>query len=142
MIILNVIFQQNRLTAKEEELERLNTDLRLTKEARKADQILWNIDRARNRNEKIDNTDSVETIRKQYRDCETFYSKEMDRLNDKITEITAEKNRQKNEAQKTIRVLSEQIKVLEIEQKNLSQNKDSQQVVKVRISMNCYSILL
>ncbi|NP_001355535.1 Girdin [Caenorhabditis elegans] len=124
---------QNRLTAKEEELERLNTDLRLTKEARKADQILWNIDRARNRNEKIDNTDSVETIRKQYRDCETFYSKEMDRLNDKITEITAEKNRQKNEAQKTIRVLSEQIKVLEIEQKNLSQNKDSQQVVKEMI---------
>ncbi|CBJ25076.1 Girdin [Caenorhabditis elegans] len=57
----------------------------------------------------------------------------MDRLNDKITEITAEKNRQKNEAQKTIRVLSEQIKVLEIEQKNLSQNKDSQQVVKEMI---------
>ncbi|CAI2356096.1 unnamed protein product [Caenorhabditis sp. 36 PRJEB53466] len=124
---------QNRLAAKEEELERLNTDLRLTKEARKADQILWNIDRARGRNEKIDNTDSVETIRKQYRDCETFYSKEMDRLNDKITEITAEKNRQKNEAQKTIRVLGEQIRVLEIEQKNLSQNKDSQQVVKEMI---------
>ncbi|CAL2051013.1 unnamed protein product [Caenorhabditis brenneri] len=124
---------QNKLTAKEEELERLNTDLRLTKEARKADQILWNIDRARGRNEKIDNTDSVETIRKQYRDCEAFYSKEMDRLNDKITEITAEKNRQKNEAQKTIRVLGEQIKVLEIEQKNLSQNKDSQQVVKEMI---------
>ncbi|CAI5456437.1 unnamed protein product [Caenorhabditis angaria] len=121
---------QNRLTAKDEELERLNTDLRLTKEARKADQILWNIDRARNRNEKIDNTDSVETIRKQYRDCEAFYSKEMDRLNDKITEITAEKNRQKNEAQKTIRELQEQIRVLEIEQKNLSQNKDNQQVVK------------
>ncbi|CAO4386346.1 unnamed protein product [Caenorhabditis nigoni] len=124
---------QNRLATKEEELERLNTDLRLTKEARKADQILWNIDRARNRNEKIDNTDSVETIRKQYRDCEAFYSKEMDRLNDKITEITAEKNRQKNEAQKTIRVLGEQIRVLEIEQKNLSQNKDSQQVVKEMI---------
>ncbi|PIC19845.1 hypothetical protein B9Z55_025235 [Caenorhabditis nigoni] len=124
---------QHRLATKEEELERLNTDLRLTKEARKADQILWNIDRARNRNEKIDNTDSVETIRKQYRDCEAFYSKEMDRLNDKITEITAEKNRQKNEAQKTIRVLGEQIRVLEIEQKNLSQNKDSQQVVKEMI---------
>ncbi|CAB3401057.1 unnamed protein product [Caenorhabditis bovis] len=124
---------QNKLAQKEEEMERLNTDLRLTKEARKADQILWNIDRARGRNEKIDNTDNVETIRKQYRDCEAFYSKELDRLNDKITEITAEKNRQKNEASKTIRELREQIRVLEIEQKNLAQSKDTQQVAKEMI---------
>ncbi|CAD6189094.1 unnamed protein product [Caenorhabditis auriculariae] len=123
---------QKKLAEKDEELERLNTDLRLTKEARKADQILWNIDRARGRSEKTTDSDhsGIDDLRKQYRDYEAFYTKEMERLNEKINQVTIEKTTQKAEAQKTIRELRETIRVHEIEKKNLSQNKDTQQVAK------------
>uniref|UniRef100_A0A1I7X4K0 RING-type E3 ubiquitin transferase n=1 Tax=Heterorhabditis bacteriophora TaxID=37862 RepID=A0A1I7X4K0_HETBA len=123
---------QKRLADMETELERLNTDLRLTKEAKKADQILYRMDRARGRNEKITDEEltSVEQMQHQYQECERFYSKEVDRLNGKIKELTTEAQLKNNEQQRITRELREQIRVLEIDQRNLSQKKDNQVAAK------------
>ncbi|KAJ1363699.1 hypothetical protein KIN20_023614 [Parelaphostrongylus tenuis] len=68
---------QKNLSELEAELERTRTDLRLTKEARKADQILWKIDRARGRNEKLSEDDlrAMEHLQTQLRDCENSTQK-------------------------------------------------------------------
>ena len=55
---------------------------------------------------------------------------EIDRLNDKIKMMNIDNQQQKNEMLQTIRELREQIRVLEIDQRNLSQNKDSHAAAK------------
>ncbi|VDO62467.1 unnamed protein product [Heligmosomoides polygyrus] len=112
----------------EAELERANTDLRLTKEARKADQILWKIDRARGRNENLSDEDlrAVEHLQSQFRDCERFYTKETERLNEKLRSMSKELEQQRSRHDKIITELREQVRVLEIEQRNLHQKKDNQ----------------
>ncbi|PAV59873.1 hypothetical protein WR25_19789 isoform B [Diploscapter pachys] len=123
---------QKRVADLEEELERVNTDLRLTKEARKADQILTRMDRTRVRDKMTEEeeTKGLNLVQQQYKDCEKFYSKEIDRLNDKIKMTNIDSQQQKNEMLQTIRELREQIRVLEIDQRNLSQNKDSHAAAK------------
>lgn len=120
------------MTDLEGELERLNTDLRLTKEARKADHILFNMDRPRSKTEKLtaDDKKDIETVRQQYRDVEKFYSKEVDRLNERIREMAQVAQGQKTEMTKAIKELRETIRMLEIDQRNLSLNKDSHQAAK------------
>lgn len=119
---------QKTLADVEAELERANTDLRLTKEARKADQILWKIDRARGRNENLSDEDlrAVEHLQSQFRDCERFYTKETERLNEKLRSMSKELEQQRSRHDKIITELREQVRVLEIEQRNLHQKKDNQ----------------
>ncbi|CAJ0583971.1 unnamed protein product, partial [Mesorhabditis spiculigera] len=119
---------QKRLADVEAELERVNTDLRLTKEARKADQILWNIERSKGKNEKISQQEqkNAERVHIQYQEYEQFYSKEVERLNERIRELTKESNGRQGEMSRVIKDLKETIRVLEIEQRNLQQNKDNQ----------------
>ncbi|VDM57132.1 unnamed protein product [Angiostrongylus costaricensis] len=125
-----IISLQKNLSELEAELERTHTDLRLTKEARKADQILWKIDRARGkcRNEKLSDDDlrTMEHLQTQLRDCEKFYSKETERLKDKLRVMGEEFQQEKIVYDKMVTELREQVRVLEIELKNLSQKKDSQ----------------
>ncbi|KAK6025300.1 hypothetical protein OSTOST_08809, partial [Ostertagia ostertagi] len=118
---------QKALSVVEAELERANTDLRITKEARKADQILWKIDRAR-RNEKWSDEDlrAIEQLQSQFRDCERFYMKETERLNETLRTMSKELQKQRNSHDKIITELREQVRILEIEQKNLTQKKDTQ----------------
>ena len=101
----------------EAELERINTDLRLTKEARKADHILFNMDRPRSTNgenqlksvsgktDKLtaEEKKDIETVRQQYKDVEKFYSKEIDRLNERIREMAQVAQSQKTEMTKAIK---------------------------------------
>ncbi|CAJ0959181.1 unnamed protein product, partial [Mesorhabditis belari] len=119
---------QKRLGDVEAEMERVNTDLRLTKEARKADQILWNIERSKGKNEKISQQEqkNAERVHIQYQEYEQFYSKEVERLNDRIRELTKDSNLKQVEMSRIIKDLKETIRVLEIEQRNLSQIKDNQ----------------
>ncbi|PIO74665.1 hypothetical protein TELCIR_03325 [Teladorsagia circumcincta] len=119
---------QKALSVVEAELERANTDLRITKEARKADQILWKIDRARGRNEKWSDEDlrAIEQLQTQFRDCERFYMKETERLNETLRTMSKELQKQRNSHDKIITELREQVRILEIEQKNLTQKKDTQ----------------
>lgn len=125
---------QRKLDAKEEEIERLNTDLRLTKEARKADQILMNIERPRGKTDKLDaDLNAMEIVKKQYRDSESFYSKEIERLNRKLSDLTLEKAKETTETQKIIKELRETIRVFEIEQRNSSQKNDNQIAAKEMI---------
>lgn len=111
------ILQQTKVSELEAEVERLNTDLRLTKEARKADHILFNIDRPRSekrifcseldsgKTEKLTTADKkdIETVRQQYKECEKFYSKEVDRLNERIREMAQVAQTQKTEMTKSIK---------------------------------------
>ncbi|KIH63203.1 hypothetical protein ANCDUO_06496 [Ancylostoma duodenale] len=119
---------QKSLADVQAELERANTDLRLTKEARKADQILWKIDRARGRNEKLSDEDvqAMEQLQTKFRDCEKFYVKETERLTEKLRAMTQEFKKQRNAHEKIVTELREHVRVLEIEQRNLSLKKDSQ----------------
>ncbi|VDL76921.1 unnamed protein product [Nippostrongylus brasiliensis] len=119
---------QKALADVQAELERANTDLRITKEARKADQILWKIDRARGRNENLSEEDlrAVDQLQSQFRDCEKFYTKETERLNEKLRSMSKELQQQRSAHDRIITELREQVRVLEIEQRNLNQKKDSQ----------------
>ncbi|KHJ94032.1 hypothetical protein OESDEN_06046 [Oesophagostomum dentatum] len=119
---------QKSLADVQAELERANTDLRLTKEARKADQILWKIDRARGRNEQLSEEDihAVEQLQTKFSDCEKFYVKETERLTEKLKNMTQEFKKQRNAHEKIVTELREHIRVLEIEQRNLSLKKDNQ----------------
>ncbi|VDK44599.1 unnamed protein product [Cylicostephanus goldi] len=136
---------QKSLADVQAELERANTDLRLTKEARKADQILWKIDRARGkffelhfhilhnlsnegRNEKLSDEDihAVEQLQTKFRDCEKFYVKETERLTEKLKAMTQEFKKQRNAHERIVTELREHVRVLEIEQRNLSLKKDNQ----------------
>lgn len=69
------LFQQKSLSDVQAELERAHTDLRLTKEARKADQILWKIDRARGTyvfiGERFHNILADFSIKEETRSCRT-----------------------------------------------------------------------
>ncbi|KAK5979170.1 hypothetical protein GCK32_011738, partial [Trichostrongylus colubriformis] len=95
---------QKALSAVEAELERANTDLRITKEARKADQILWKIDRAHGHEENLSHEDflAIEQLQSQFRDCERFYVKETERLNESLRTMSKELERQKSSHDKII----------------------------------------
>ncbi|KHN82982.1 Protein SOGA2 [Toxocara canis] len=131
----------------EAEVDRVSTDLTLTKDAHNADKALWEIERSRfggnqegetvvNGNaaeaepgsEKFTETalKAAETVQKQYAEYQKFYTKEVERLNNRIKELTNEGLTKQNESQRAIKELREQIKVLEISQRNLMQARDMQ----------------
>ncbi|GMT32674.1 hypothetical protein PFISCL1PPCAC_23971 [Pristionchus fissidentatus] len=125
-----VVTLQKKLVDLEAEMERTNTELRLTKEAKKADQILWNLEKgSKSRtvstpSDKID-VEKAEAVRVQYAEYEKFYAKEVERLNQRVKDMSAEAMARQTETQKTIRELREHIRLLEIDKRNLSDTKES-----------------
>uniref|UniRef100_A0A0N5AHY6 JAKMIP_CC3 domain-containing protein n=1 Tax=Syphacia muris TaxID=451379 RepID=A0A0N5AHY6_9BILA len=130
----------------EEETGRLRTELTLNKQAHLADQALWEVEKshfqkkddlnaskesnspsARN-NSKITEgaLEAAEAVQKQYADYQKFYTKEIDRLNARIRELSSTLSSKQHESQRVVRELREQIKVLEISQRNLLQARDLQ----------------
>ncbi|GMR32066.1 hypothetical protein PMAYCL1PPCAC_02261, partial [Pristionchus mayeri] len=125
-----VVTLQKKLVDLEAEMERTNTELRLTKEAKKADQILWSLEKGsktRVPSSSADKADieKAEAVRVQYAEYEKFYAKEVERLNQRVKEMSAEAMARQTETQKIIRELREQIRLLEIDKRNLSDTKES-----------------
>ncbi|GMT04688.1 hypothetical protein PENTCL1PPCAC_26862 [Pristionchus entomophagus] len=127
-----VVTLQKKLVDIEAEMERTNTELRLTKEAKKADQILWSLEKGSksrgsapsSSTDKVD-VEKAEAVRMQYAEYEKFYAKEVERLNQRVKDMSAEAMARQTETQKTIRELREQIRLLEIDKRNLSDTKES-----------------
>uniref|UniRef100_F1KQ83 Protein SOGA2 n=1 Tax=Ascaris suum TaxID=6253 RepID=F1KQ83_ASCSU len=131
----------------EAEVNRLSTELKLTKDAHNADKALWEIERSHfTSNKEGDASEScspavaqagseqftesalkaAETVQKQYAEYQKFYTKEVERLNNRIKELTSESLTKQHESQRATKELREQIKVLEISQRNLMQARDMQ----------------
>ncbi|KAF8382472.1 tag-241 [Pristionchus pacificus] len=126
-----VVSLQKKLVDLEAEFERTNTELRLTKEAKKADQILFSLEKGtKSRSSATSSADKAdiaqaEAVRVQYAEYEKFYAKEVERLNQRVKDMSAEAMARQTETQKTIRELREQIRLLEIDKRNLSDTKES-----------------
>uniref|UniRef100_A0A915B9I7 Uncharacterized protein n=1 Tax=Parascaris univalens TaxID=6257 RepID=A0A915B9I7_PARUN len=131
----------------EAEINRVSTDLKLSKDAHNADKALWEIERSHftsNKEGDASESDSpaavqpgseqftesalkaAETVQKQYAEYQKFYMKEVERLNSRIKELTSESLTKQHESQRATKELREQIKVLEISQRNLMQARDMQ----------------
>ncbi|TKR58661.1 hypothetical protein L596_030076 [Steinernema carpocapsae] len=133
---------EKKLRECEGEIERLRRELKLTKEAYSADKKLWNIEKSHLHNKSDNSTISsdedkdtritenalkaAESVQKQYAEYQRFYDKEVDRLKSKIKELTNDAFTKEFENERTVKQLTEQIKVLEIDQRNLVQAKDMQ----------------
>uniref|UniRef100_A0A0N5CSS8 FIP-RBD domain-containing protein n=1 Tax=Thelazia callipaeda TaxID=103827 RepID=A0A0N5CSS8_THECL len=128
-----------------EEVIKLTADLKLSKEAHDADRSLWKVERSNFRpnrsatlavvdskrsNNELQITESAlkaaETVQKKYAEYEKFYAKEVERLNRKIKDLSNDILSKRQESEKTIKDLREQIKVLEISQRNLMEARDMQ----------------
>uniref|UniRef100_A0A0K0ERB7 Girdin n=1 Tax=Strongyloides stercoralis TaxID=6248 RepID=A0A0K0ERB7_STRER len=122
-------------------LDRLKTDLKLSKDAHNADKKLWSVEKSHilkansvngckddsiNGDRKIaeEALKAGEIVQKQYSEYQKFFKKEVDRLNLKIKQLNDEIKHKDNDYNKIIKELKEQIRVLEIDQKNLLQNKE------------------
>ncbi|CEF61829.1 Hypothetical protein SRAE_1000010500 [Strongyloides ratti] len=122
-------------------LDRLKTDLKLSKDAHNADKKLWSVEKshilkANSVNGCKDNQitgdrkiaeealKAGEIVQKQYSEYQKFFKKEVDRLNLKIKQLNDEIRHKENDYSKIVKELKEQIRVLEIDQKNLLQNKE------------------
>ncbi|CAG9533794.1 unnamed protein product [Cercopithifilaria johnstoni] len=125
----------------EEEVIKLNADLKLAKETHEADRALWNVEKSRmkpkNTTTSADNSTesktvtesalkSAEIVQKKYAEYQNFYTKEVERLNRKMKELANENLSKQQESEKTVENLREQIKVLEISQRNLMEARDMQ----------------
>ncbi|KAM3729149.1 Microtubule cross-linking factor [Dirofilaria immitis] len=138
-----------QITNLKEEVTKLNIDLKLAKEAHEADRALWNVEKSHLNTKKIetltDNSSDSKTInniknakitesalktaemvQKKYAEYQTFYSKEVERLNTKMKELLNDNLVKQQESDRTIKNLREQIKVLEISQRNLMEARDMQ----------------
>uniref|UniRef100_A0A0N4ZQ97 Protein SOGA3 n=1 Tax=Parastrongyloides trichosuri TaxID=131310 RepID=A0A0N4ZQ97_PARTI len=122
-------------------LDRLRTDLKLSKDAHAADKKLWAVEKSHilkantvngckddpiNGDRKIaeEALKAGEIVQKQYSEYQKFFKKEVDRLNLKIKQLNDEIRHKENDYGKIIKEMKEQIRVLEIDQKNLLQNKE------------------
>uniref|UniRef100_A0A158Q899 Protein SOGA2 n=1 Tax=Elaeophora elaphi TaxID=1147741 RepID=A0A158Q899_9BILA len=124
-----------------EEVIKLNADLKLAKETHEADRALWNVEKSHITPRKsITSGDSstesksltesalktAEIVQKKYAEYQNFYAKEVERLNTKMKEVLNENLAKHQESERTIKNLREQIKVLEISQRNLMEARDMQ----------------
>ncbi|CAD5229162.1 unnamed protein product [Bursaphelenchus okinawaensis] len=119
------------------EIDRISHELKLKIEAHRADCALWDIQKKHLESNK-GNTDSkdvritedalnaAEAVQKQYAEYQKFYTKEVARLNKKIKEMGTMLTNKEYEFEKKTNELDEQIKILEIDQKNLLQAKQMQ----------------
>src|SRR5690606_11776782 len=69
---------------------------------------------------------AAESVQKQYSEYQQLYSSEVSRLNSKIKELQNEILHKNFETDKLIKEFQEQIKIMEIDQKNLIQSKEMQ----------------
>ncbi|EJD76702.1 CBR-TAG-241 protein [Loa loa] len=127
-----------------EEVTKLNADLKLAKETHEADRALWDVEKSHiksrrmtaSANNNIADAQNVkvtesalktaEMVQKKYAEYQNFYAKEVERLNMKMKELVNENLAKQHESEKTIKNLREQIKVLEISQRNLMEARDMQ----------------
>uniref|UniRef100_A0A915EKK8 Uncharacterized protein n=1 Tax=Ditylenchus dipsaci TaxID=166011 RepID=A0A915EKK8_9BILA len=130
-------------------MRRKNTQLckaTLEKDSRKADKKLWNVEKTHLRkpdlsanitdseqsDEKRDRRiteealSAAEKVQKQYAEYQKFYTKEVARLNSRLKEQNCAFIAKENEFKCKAKELTEQIKVLEIDQKNLIKAKEIQ----------------
>jgi hypothetical protein len=128
---------EKRVQELEAEIHRLTVELSFSKDAHKADKKLWKIEKNHyNKGSTItDNEDrritedalkAAESVQKQYAEYQKLYASEVERLNKKVKESQSEMAHKQFETEKIIRELREQIKMLEIDQKNLMQAKEMQ----------------
>uniref|UniRef100_A0AC34EZX1 Uncharacterized protein n=1 Tax=Panagrolaimus sp. ES5 TaxID=591445 RepID=A0AC34EZX1_9BILA len=128
---------EKRVQELEAEIHRLTVELSFSKDAHKADKKLWKIEKNHyNKGSTItDNEDrritedalkAAESVQKQYAEYQKLYASEVDRLNKKVKEAQSEMAHKQFETEKIVRELREQIKMLEIDQKNLMQAKEMQ----------------
>ncbi|VDK66363.1 unnamed protein product [Onchocerca ochengi] len=128
-----------------EEVNKLNVDLKLAKETHEADRALWEVEKSHlkpvvadpnidsktindTKNAKITESalKTAEMVQKKYAEYQNFHAKEVERLNAKIKELLDENLGKQQESERTIKNLREQIKVLEISQRNLMEARDMQ----------------
>lgn len=124
------------------EINRLRTEIKLSIEAHKADKKLWTIERQNYRCDSIGRTSdedendtrqitekalaAAESVQKQYAEFQKFYTKEVTRLNSKIRELTSDMQTKDVDHRRKLTNMSEKMKILEIDQKNLIQAKEMQ----------------
>lgn len=122
------------------EINRLRTEVKLSIEAHKADKKLWTIERQNYRCESLGRTSdedekdsrqitekalsAAESVQKQYAEFQKFYTKEVTRLNSKIRELSSDMQTKDTEHRRKVAAMGEQVKILEIDQKNLIQAKE------------------
>jgi hypothetical protein len=114
-------------------------------EAHKADKKLWTVERRHlsksesppcigevNEEEKDSRRiaeqalSAAEAVQKQYVEYQRFYTKEATRLNARIRELTSDMQTKDIEHRRKVAAMGEQIKILEIDQRNLIQAKEMQ----------------
>uniref|UniRef100_A0AC34QQD6 Uncharacterized protein n=1 Tax=Panagrolaimus sp. JU765 TaxID=591449 RepID=A0AC34QQD6_9BILA len=132
---------EKRIQELEAEVHRLTVELSLSKDAHKADKKLWRIEKDHYNKSNTPSTESgddrdrritedalkaAESVQKQYSEYQQLYSVEVSRLNSKIKELQSEMTHKQFETNKIVKELQEQIKVLEIDQRNLIQAKEMQ----------------
>ncbi|MCP9257800.1 hypothetical protein DINM_001052 [Dirofilaria immitis] len=100
-----------QITNLKEEVTKLNIDLKLAKEAHEADRALWNVEKSHL------NTKKIETLTDNSSDSKTINNIKNAKI--PLLQIT-------ESALKTAEMLREQIKVLEISQRNLMEARDMQ----------------
>uniref|UniRef100_A0A0N5CF03 Girdin-like n=1 Tax=Strongyloides papillosus TaxID=174720 RepID=A0A0N5CF03_STREA len=140
-ITAKLVATEKKVNDLEVGLDRLKTDLKLSKDAHAADKKLWSVEKSHilkansvngckddqaNGDRKIaeEALKAGEIVQKQYSEYQKFFKKEVDRLNLKIKQLNDEIKHKENDYGKIIKELKEQIRVLEIDQKNLLQNKE------------------
>lgn len=130
---------EKRVQELEAEVHRLTVELSFSKDAHKADKKLWKIEKnhfnkispsTENANDERRITEdalkAAESVQKQYAEYQKLYASEVERLNKKVKETQSEMAHKQFESEKNMRELREQIKMLEIDQKNLMQAKEMQ----------------
>ncbi|KAE9553976.1 hypothetical protein FO519_002793 [Halicephalobus sp. NKZ332] len=133
---------EKRVQELEAEVHRLTVEVSLSKDAHKADKKLWKIEKShfnksetpsgnesgeeRDRRITEDALKAAESVQKQYSEYQQLYSTEVSRLNSKIKELQNEIIHKQFETDKLIKEFQEQIKIMEIDQRNLIQAKEMQ----------------
>ncbi|KAI6173744.1 Protein SOGA2 [Aphelenchoides besseyi] len=126
------------------EIGRLRTELRLAIELYQTDKKLWTVERrhisksaspqtGNGSDEERDTRritsealSAAEAVQKQFAEYQKFYTKEVGRLNSKIREMSNDMTTKETEFRRKATALGEQIKILEIDQRNLIQAKEMQ----------------
>ncbi|KAI1730502.1 microtubule cross-linking factor 1 [Ditylenchus destructor] len=122
-------------------VDRLTREISLSKEAHSADKKLWSVEKAhlirkdetkvigaedKDRRIAQDALDAAENVQKKYAEYQKFHAKEVGRLKNRIKELIGNLQIKEDEFNMRAKELAEQIKVLEIDQRNLIKAKEMQ----------------
>lgn len=131
-----------KLTNLQSTYQNLSSELALTRETHQADKDLWVAERAclasastsadqngeNERDRKIteDALSAAENVQRKYAEYQKFYTKEVHRLNSRMKEMSREMSSKEHRFQERAKELTERIRILEIEQRNLVQAREKQ----------------